>query len=144
MTVIDSAPRHSAPVTSGDAGEWITALALSALTPGRGVAVLLPSGAQVALFRTGDAELFAVSNIDPFGRAAVMSRGLVGDRGGEPTVASPLLKQVFSLVDGRCLDDPDTTLAVHEVTVIDGVVAVSTQPSGASVRPRSGTETTSP
>jgi nitrite reductase (NADH) small subunit len=151
MTVIDSAPRHSTTVTSGDTDEWITALALSELTPGRGVAVLLPSGAQVALFRTGDEELFAVSNIDPFGRAAVMSRGLVGDRGGEPTVASPLLKQVFSLVDGRCLDDPDTTLAVHEVTVIDGVVAVSAQPSGASthtsgtsVRPRSGTETTSP
>ena len=146
MTVIDSRP-----VTSRSTDRWVTATRLDVLVPGRGAAVLLPNGRQVAVFRLSDDSVYAVDNIDPFGCAAVMSRGLVGDRAGEPTVASPLLKQVFSLVDGRCLDDPDTTLAVHEVTVIDGVVAVSaqpsgasTQPSGVSVRPRSGTETTSP
>ncbi len=62
------------------------------------------------LFRLADGSLRAVGNIDPVARAAVMSRGLVGDRHGEPTVASPLLKQVFSLVDGRCLDDASVRL----------------------------------
>jgi len=107
-----------------DLGVWTPACPLSSLLAGRGVAVLLPSGEQVALFLLGDGRLAAVGNIDPFGRAAVMSRGIVGDRRGEPTVASPLLKQVFSLVDGRCLDDESLALPVYDVRVIDGFVEI--------------------
>lgn len=109
------------------AATWTAACTLDTLVPGRGVAVLLPDGHQAALFRLADVgdeaesgvrsepRLYAVGNIDPFGLAAVMSRGLVGDRAGEPTVASPLLKQVFSLVDGRCLSDDAVSLPVYEV-----------------------------
>lgn len=104
--------------------EWTSACALSRLIPGRGVAVLLPGGEQVALFLLEDDSLRAVGNFDPFGRASVMSRGLVGDRGGEPTVASPLLKQVFSLLDGRCLDDEAVRLPVYDVRVWGGMVQV--------------------
>lgn len=104
--------------------EWTSACPLSHLIPGRGVAVLLRGGEQVALFLLEDGTLCAVGNIDPYGRAAVMSRGLVGDRAGEPTVASPLLKQVFSLVDGRCLDDESVRLPVYDVRVWGGVVQV--------------------
>jgi nitrite reductase (NADH) small subunit len=91
------------------------------------VAVLLPGNEQVALFRLADDDLRAVGNIDPFGRAAVMSRGLVGDRAGEPTVASPLLKQVFSLIDGRCLTDDSVALPVYDVRVKAGLVQVRPQ-----------------
>ncbi|WP_072687877.1 nitrite reductase small subunit NirD [Rhodococcus marinonascens] len=128
MTVIDmnvhgaSGTRRDS-VTSGRL-EWTSACPLSQLIPGLGVAVLLRSGEQVALFLLEDGSLHAVSNIDPFGRAAVMSRGLVGDRAGEPTVASPLLKQVFSLVDGRCLDDERVRLALYDVRVWAGVVQI--------------------
>jgi nitrite reductase (NADH) small subunit len=101
---------------------WTRACALAALQPGRGVAVLLPDRDQAALFLLPDATLAAVGNIDPFGRAAVMSRGIVGDRHGEPTVASPLLKQVFSLVDGRCIGDDSHVLPVYDVRVVDGFV----------------------
>lgn len=104
--------------------EWTSACPSSRLIPGRGVAVLLRGGEQVALFLLDDGTLRAVGNIDPYGRAAVMSRGLVGDRAGEPTVASPLLKQVFSLDDGRCLDDPDVRLPVYQVRVWAGVVQI--------------------
>lgn len=107
-----------------DLAGWTPACALGELLPGRGVAVLLPEGAQAALFRLADGTLAAVGNIDPFGRAAVMSRGLVGDRCGEPTVASPLLKQVFSLADGRCLDDEAYALPVYDVRVVDGFVEI--------------------
>lgn len=103
---------------------WTAACPLDRLVPGRGVAVLLPGGEQVALFRLADDSLYAVGNIDPFGRAAVMSRGLVGDRAGEPTVASPLLKQVFSLIDGRCLSDETASLPVYEVRIIANLVQV--------------------
>jgi len=72
-----------------------------------------------------DGTLAAVSNIDPFGRAAVMSRGITGDRRGEATVASPLLKQVFSLRDGRCLDDESHALALYDVRVTDGIVHIA-------------------
>ncbi|EME14656.1 nitrite reductase small subunit NirD [Rhodococcus triatomae] len=104
--------------------EWTSACPLSRLIPGRGVAVLLRGGEQVALFLLDDGSLRAVGNIDPFGRAAVMSRGLVGDRAGEPIVTSPLLKQPFSLVDGRCLDDESVSLPVYGVRVWAGVVQV--------------------
>lgn len=57
-----------------------------------------------------------------------MSRGIVGDRGGVPVVASPLLKQAFSLLDGTCLDDASESLPVFAVRVVDGVVAVSNEP----------------
>ncbi len=106
---------------------WTPACPLASLLEGRGVAVLLPDGQQAALFRLPGDTLAAVGNLDPFGRAAVMSRGIVGDRRGEPTVASPLLKHVFSLVDGRCLDDGDYTLPVYEVRVVDGFIEIRSQ-----------------
>lgn len=118
MTVIDSLTS----VPTDLSRDWTPACTLDTLIPGRGVAVLMRGGTQAALFLLDDGRMFAVGNIDPFGRAAVMSRGLVGDRGGEPTVASPLLKQVFSLVDGRCLDDPDVGLGCFEVSCTEGVV----------------------
>ncbi|EHB50620.1 nitrite reductase (NAD(P)H), small subunit [Mycolicibacterium rhodesiae JS60] len=110
--------------TGLDLDGWTPACSRNVLLPGRGVAVLLPDGAQAALFLLADGTLHAVGNIDPFGRAAVMSRGIVGDRRGEPTVASPLLKQVFSLVDGRCLDDESHALPVYDVRVVDGFVEI--------------------
>jgi nitrite reductase (NADH) small subunit len=106
---------------------WTRACRLDRLVPARGVAVLLPAGEQAALFLLPDDKLVAVGNIDPFGRAAVMSRGIVGDRRGEPTVASPLLKQVFSLIDGRCLDDESYVLPVYDVRVVDGFVEIRTR-----------------
>lgn len=113
--------------TSGVVGDtsWVPACRLDALVPGRGVAVLMPDGMQAALFLLATGELFAVGNIDPFGRAAVMSRGLVGDRDGEPTIASPLLKQVFSLRTGRCLDDDTVGLGTFATRVVDGRVDVA-------------------
>lgn len=98
--------------------------AFGRLVPGRGVAALLADGAQVALFRLYDDSLHAVANRDPFTGANVLSRGLVGDRGGEPVVVSPLLKQAFSLKTGECLDDPDVALEVYAVEVQDGVIRV--------------------
>jgi nitrite reductase (NADH) small subunit len=77
------------------------------------------------LFRLDDGSLHAVGNIDPFSGAAVMSRGIVGDRGGRATVQTPIKKQAFALDDGSCLDDPDVSLAVYATRVTaDGLVEV--------------------
>lgn len=90
----------------------------------RGVAALV-DGEQVAVFRTADGGLHAVSNLDPFSGAMVLSRGIVGSRGDRPTVASPVYKQVFDLGTGQCLDDPAVRLPVHLVRVRDGIVEVA-------------------
>ncbi|MCL6667314.1 MULTISPECIES: nitrite reductase small subunit NirD [Streptomyces] len=94
---------------------WLTVCDLTQLVPGRGVAALLPDGRQAALFRDRNGELYAVDNRDPFGGAAVLSRGLTGTHRGRPFVASPLLKQRFDLVSGQCLDDESVRIATYEV-----------------------------
>lgn len=97
---------------------------VAAIQPERGVAALLPDGAQVAVFRLHDGRLTAVSNIDPFSGAAVLSRGIVGDRSGVAVVVSPVYKQAFDLATGSCLDDPSVTVPVYRVREIDGLVWV--------------------
>ncbi|WP_329787687.1 nitrite reductase small subunit NirD [Lentzea sp. DG1S-22] len=96
-----------------------------ALRPEQGVAALLPDGSQVAVFLTADGTLHALDNVDPFSGAAVLSRGIVGDRGGVPVVVSPVYKQAFELSTGKCLDEPSVSVAVHPVRVRDGVVELT-------------------
>jgi nitrite reductase (NADH) small subunit len=102
---------------------WETACPYERLLPERGVAALF-GDLQVALFRIHDGSVYAIGNVDPFSGAAVLSRGIVGDRGGVPTVASPIYKQAFSLVDGHCLDDPEVAVASYPVRVEDGSLQV--------------------
>jgi len=104
------------------------------LTPGRGVAVLLPDGAQAAVFRTLADELYAVGNLDPATGACVISRGLTGSRGGVPTVASPMLKHVYELASGRCVDGPAGAEPAHRLPTYpvlrdNGVVYVLDDPA---------------
>ncbi|MEU6230055.1 nitrite reductase small subunit NirD [Streptomyces sp. NPDC047042] len=97
------------------AEDWFTVCDLSLLQPGRGVAALLPDGRQAAIFRDRAGSLYAIDNRDPFGGAAVLSRGLTGTHQGRPYVASPLLKQRFDLESGRCLDDETVAVTAYEV-----------------------------
>lgn len=124
---------HTLPATSARTRPspetaWVRVCPAEHLMPERGLAVLLPDGRQAALFRTFDGTLHAVDNIDPFSGAAVISRGIVGDRAGEPTVASPMLKQVFSLRTGACLDDPRTHLNVFAVRHNAGMIEIHDGP----------------
>lgn len=102
---------------------FVAVCAVERLTPDRGVAALV-QGRAVAVFLLASGELAAIDNIDPVSGASVLSRGLVGDVGGAPTVASPLYKQRFELRTGRCLDRDDAAVAVHEVRAVDGTVQV--------------------
>ena len=102
---------------------WIDVCALDDLPLGRGVCALV-DGMQVAIFRTSDDELYALSNFDPFSQAYVLSRGIVGSRGDVPKVASPMYKQSFDLRTGVCLDDPEVAIATFAVRVRGGRVEV--------------------
>jgi nitrite reductase (NADH) small subunit len=99
---------------------FTTACEYDQLIPGRGVGVLLDDGSQAALFRLDDGSLRAVGNIDPFSGAAVLSRGIVGDRSGRTVVQSPIRKQAFALDDGSCLDDPAVCVPVFLVRLTAG------------------------
>lgn len=103
---------------------WMTVCDYHVLLPERGACALV-DGEQVAVFRTFEGQVYAIGNLDPFSGAYVLSRGIVGTRGGEPTVASPLHKQVFSLVSGVCLDDPGVRVPTYPARVVDGRVEVA-------------------
>jgi nitrite reductase (NADH) small subunit len=108
-----------------DASGWVSVCALEDIAPNTGVCALL-AGRQVALVRVGEgAEVHALSNFDPFSKAFVLSRGIVGDRGGIPKIASPMFKQSFDLRTGQCLDDPAVAVPRYDARVLaDGQVQV--------------------
>ena len=84
----------------------------------------LVDGAAIAIFRTHDGNVYAMSNYDPFSRASVLSRGILGTRGDVPFVASPMHKQAFDLRTGQCLDDAAVRVPTYDVQVTDGLVHV--------------------
>ncbi|MGA7206315.1 MAG: nitrite reductase small subunit NirD [Specibacter sp.] len=109
---------------SGTAPGWFRVCRLSDLADSWGEAALV-DGRQVALFRVGPNDVFAVSQADPATRAHVMARGLVGTRGRTHTIASPLHKEVYSLATGECFGRPELHLGTYPVRVVDGAVEVA-------------------
>jgi nitrite reductase (NADH) small subunit len=89
-----------------------------------GISALLANDQQVAIFnieKTGN-KVFAIGNYDPIGKANVLSRGIVGCVNDEPVIASPLYKQHFSLLTGKCLQDEAHSVDVYSVRIIDDQV----------------------
>lgn len=103
---------------------WVDVCPLEKLIPGRGVCALV-GPFQVAVFRIAGEEIYALSNYDPFSRAFVLSRGIVGSRAERLKVASPVYKQSFDLETGVCLDDATVSVPTLEVRVVDGMVQVA-------------------
>lgn len=104
---------------------WLAVCELAVIPVGAGAAALLPDGTQVAIFRPDDDAVFALSNVDPFSGAAVLSRGILGDSEGTPVVASPMHKQRFDLRTGECLEDAEVRVRSFAVQVSDGIVRVA-------------------
>jgi len=90
---------------------------LDDIVPDAGICALV-AGEQVAVFRIGE-RVFAIGNRDPFSGANVLSRGIVGDIGGELVVASPVYKQHFCLRTGRCIEDASVSVPVY-CAVLEG------------------------
>jgi nitrite reductase (NADH) small subunit len=102
--------------------QWINICDINDITPATGVCALLGKE-QVAIFRPHhDEQVFAISNIDPFFEASVLSRGLIAEHQGELWVASPLKKQRFRLSDGYCMEDESHSVKHYDVRVKDGKV----------------------
>jgi nitrite reductase (NADH) small subunit len=103
---------------------WYDVCALSDIVPGTGAAALV-EGLQIAIVRWKDGtSVYALSNFDPFSKAFVLARGIVGDRGGIRKIASPIYKQSFDLETGRCLDDETVHVAAFATRVVAGRIEV--------------------
>ena len=106
---------------------WHPLCALSDIPANSGVAALV-DGTQVAVVRTvdrtGNEAIYALANFDPFSKAMVISRGIVGSKGDTPFIASPIYKQRFDLRSGACLDDASVSLPTFPVKIEGGRVAV--------------------
>ncbi|WP_426224945.1 nitrite reductase small subunit NirD [Pseudarthrobacter sp. DSP2-3-2b1] len=102
---------------------WHRVCAVEDLELAWGEAALI-AGRQVALFRTGPREVFAVAHQDPATGAHVMARGILGSRGARPTIASPLHKEVYDLETGECFGTAAVRLETFSTRISDGFVEV--------------------
>ena len=104
--------------------EWIDVCHIDDLQPDSGVCALV-KGKQVAIFyMPKEGVVYAVDNFDPFGKVNVLSRGMIGDIGGVPMVASPLYKQHFNLQTGVCLEDASVNIEVYDIRIDNDRVSV--------------------
>ena len=104
--------------------QWTTVCQLNDILPATGVCALV-GNKQIAIFRPrNDDQVFAISNIDPFFEASVLSRGLIAEHQNELWVASPLKKQRFRLRDGLCMEDESRSIANYPARVQDGQVQI--------------------
>jgi len=110
-----------------DLSGWVAVCQLDDIVPNTGVCALV-GGRQVAVFRLDDDSVYAIDNHDPYSRANVLSRGIVGDLKSELVVASPVYKQHFSLTSGKCLEDPGVRVPVYPVRLDGTTVLVQSAP----------------
>ena len=104
--------------------QWTAVCSQHDLVPDSGICALIEE-TQVALFYLKkEQSVFAIANHDPFSQANVLSRGLIGSKGDDLFVASPVYKQHFCLKTGRCLDDENTQIDAWPARLEDGRVEV--------------------
>lgn len=102
---------------------WCDICAEEDLVPYSGVAALV-GDRQVAIFYLPDMQpsVYALDNYCPCAQANVLSRGIVGDLGGHPVVASPLYKEHFRLDSGACIEKEIAvkpwTVQIHDGRVL--------------------------
>jgi nitrite reductase (NADH) small subunit len=130
MLTAETEPRPAAGDVTTD-GPWLDICAVDDIIPNTGVCALVGKR-QIAIFRVGADDVYALSNFDPFGKAFVLSRGIVGDKGGVPKVTSPLYKQGFDLRTGASLDDASVHVPRYPVRVRQGRVELQVAAAAAS------------
>jgi len=98
--------------------QWQSVCRTNDLIANSGVCAFL-RGQQIAIFYlpAETPQVYAIGNFDPIGKANVLSRGIVGDVKGNLVVASPLYKQHFDLVTGKCVEDASVSVPVYSVAI---------------------------
>ncbi|NOQ35282.1 MAG: nitrite reductase small subunit NirD [Methylococcaceae bacterium] len=105
--------------------QWIDVGSVDDLQADSGVCALVEK-TQVAIFyMPKENAVYAINNYDPFSKAHVLSRGLIGDLKGEPMVSSPIYKQHFNLETGQCFEDESVSVDSYGVRIENGRIEVS-------------------
>ena len=109
------------------ATSWKPAGHVKDFPPNAGQAVLI-EGKQYAIYNfVTRGEWYACQNMCPHKGDMLLGRGLTGDKGGEPVVACPMHKKVFSLDNGACLSDPEYEIQTFPVRVENDRVFIKIQ-----------------
>lgn len=69
-------------------------------------------------------EWYATQNMCPHKMQMAISRGMIGDKNGEPKVACPFHKKNFSLKTGKCLSDDECSIKTYPVKIEEGHVYI--------------------
>lgn len=110
--------------TRQDIKEWYKVATVKDF-PADGGAAVLYHGKQIAVFHFADrGEWYASQNMCPHKLEMVLSRGLIGDVGGEPKVSCPFHKRNFSLHTGKCLNDDSYQIEIYPVKVVEDFVYI--------------------
>lgn len=112
-------------VAPASAKRWQDICTLDEIPEQAGIGARL--GTQpIALFRFGKA-IYALEDCEPGGSASVLSRGILGDAGGEPVVISPLYKTRIRLRDGRHVETGEVAVRAWPVRVDGDRVQVGSE-----------------
>lgn len=106
--------------------QWINICPPETIIPNAGRCALIGEN-QVAIFRVkdrGEDAFYAIDNHDPFSKANVLSRGIIGSMSDHIVVASPIYKQHFCLKTGRCLEEKEIQLKTWPVRIINDTVQI--------------------
>ena len=105
---------------------WRPVCRLEDVVPETGVAARF-GDTQIAVFLFRG-RVYAVGNQDPVTGAGVLSRGILGDRRGEPKITSPIYKESYSLQTGVNLDNETLRIPVYDVRVTEeGMIEVAVE-----------------
>ena len=102
---------------------WTKVLEIGQLPEGLGGCVKIGE-LQIALFHYGPGQWYAVENLCPHKKQNVLSRGMTGDKQGEPKIACPLHKNQFSLVSGHSYNEELDDIKTFPVRIEDGSIFI--------------------
>lgn len=109
---------------SSEVNIWHRVASINDIPANSGAAVMI-DGKQIALFNFSTKnKWYATQNLCPHRFEMVLSRGIIGDSGGEPKIACPLHKNAFSLETGKCMTGATYEIDTYPVKVENGYVYI--------------------
>lgn len=93
--------------------------------PEDGSACIKYGDKQIAIFNfTSRGEWYATQNLCPHKNQLALSRGIIGDKNGEPKVACPYHKKTFSLMSGSNLDGEDYKIVTYPIKIENNMIFI--------------------
>lgn len=105
--------------------EWLKAIRIDEV-PENGGTCIKVENEQIAIFNYAKRKKwYATQNLCPHKQQMVLSRGMIGDKCGEPKVACPFHKKNFSLETGDCLTGEDFRIKTYPVKIENGFLYIN-------------------